>query len=44
MTICAIDGRAEVSSHTQFNPAKVESFRLIGYENRVMANQDFAND
>ena len=28
----------------EFNPAKVKSYRLIGYENRKMANEDFTND
>ena len=28
----------------EFNPAKVHSYRLIGYENRRMANEDFNND
>lgn len=27
-----------------FNPATVDSYRLIGYENRVMASEDFEND
>ncbi len=27
-----------------FNPAAVEKYRLIGYENRVMASEDFEND
>ena len=27
-----------------FDPAAVESYRLIGYENRVMAREDFEND
>ena len=27
-----------------FDPEAVESYRLIGYENRVMANEDFEND
>ncbi len=27
-----------------FNPALVESYRLIGYENRVLSNEDFEND
>ena len=27
-----------------FDPAVVDSYRLIGYENRVMANEDFEND
>jgi Ca-activated chloride channel homolog len=28
----------------EFNPAEVTGYRLIGYENRVMANRDFDND
>lgn len=27
-----------------FDPAKVSSYRLIGYENRVLSNDDFEND
>ncbi|MBR1808719.1 MAG: von Willebrand factor type A domain-containing protein [Paludibacteraceae bacterium] len=27
-----------------FNPKKVSSYRLIGYENRVMSNEDFEDD
>ena len=27
-----------------FDPAFVDSYRLIGYENRVMSNEDFEND
>ena len=27
-----------------FDPATVDSYRLIGYENRVMSNEDFEND
>jgi Ca-activated chloride channel family protein len=27
-----------------FNPAEVARYRLIGYENRVLANEDFADD
>lgn len=27
-----------------FNPEYVKSYRLIGYENRVMSNEDFEND
>ena len=34
----------DVKIQVDFNPAKVAAYRLIGYENRVMANQDFAND
>ena len=28
----------------EFNPAKVKSYRLIGYENRLLAAQDFNDD
>jgi Ca-activated chloride channel homolog len=28
----------------EFNPAHFDSYRLIGYENRVMAKEDFNND
>ena len=34
----------DVKIQVDFNPARVDSYRLIGYENRVMANQDFADD
>jgi Ca-activated chloride channel family protein len=34
----------DVKIQVEFNPAKVQSYRLIGYENRVMAAQDFADD
>jgi len=34
----------DVKIQVEFNPAKVHSYRLIGYENRVMANEDFNND
>lgn len=34
----------DVKLQLAFNPQKVASYRLIGYENRVMPNQDFAND
>ena len=34
----------DVKIQIEFNPAQVAGYRLIGYENRVMANQDFAND
>ncbi len=34
----------DVKIQVKFNPAKAASYRLIGYENRVMAAQDFAND
>lgn len=34
----------DVKIQVDFNPAQVQSYRLIGYENRVMANQDFRDD
>jgi Ca-activated chloride channel homolog len=34
----------DVKVQVDFNPAKVAAYRLIGSENRVMPNQDFAND
>jgi secreted protein with Ig-like and vWFA domain len=34
----------DVKIQIEFNPAEVASYRLIGYENRIMAAEDFAND
>src|SRR5262245_65467841 len=34
----------DVKIQVEFNPSFVEAYRLIGYENRVMAAQDFNND
>lgn len=34
----------DVKLQVEFNPAKVKSYRLIGYENRRLKNQDFNND
>lgn len=34
----------DVKLQVEFNPAVVERYRLIGYENRVMADQDFHDD
>jgi Ca-activated chloride channel family protein len=34
----------DVKIQVDFDPASVSQFRLIGYENRVMAHQDFADD
>jgi Ca-activated chloride channel family protein len=34
----------DVKVQVEFNPDKVAAYRLIGYENRVMANEDFRND
>lgn len=34
----------DVKIQVEFNPALVKEYRLIGYENRVMNNEDFADD
>jgi Ca-activated chloride channel family protein len=34
----------DVKIQVEFNPLRIEGYRLIGYENRVMANRDFADD
>ena len=34
----------DVKIQVEFNPAQVKSYRLIGYENRVMDNKDFNDD
>jgi Ca-activated chloride channel family protein len=34
----------DVKIQVEFNPAKVESYRLIGYENRLLKKEDFADD
>lgn len=34
----------DVKIQVEFNPAKVKSYRLIGYENRLLAKEDFNND
>ncbi|MES2981902.1 MAG: VWA domain-containing protein [Verrucomicrobiota bacterium] len=34
----------DVKLQLEFNPARVKSYRLIGYANRVLRNEDFAND
>ncbi len=35
---------SDVKIQVEFNPARVSEYRLIGYENRVLNNEDFAND
>ncbi len=39
LTICK-----DVKFQVEFNPAVVESYRLLGYENRAMRREDFADD
>lgn len=34
----------DVKIQVEFNPAAVSQYRLIGYENRVLREEDFAND
>ena len=34
----------DVKIQIEFNPAQIQSYRLLGYENRVMAAADFNND
>jgi len=34
----------DVKIQIEFNPAQVEEYRLIGYENRVLRREDFSND
>ncbi len=34
----------DVKLQVEFNPAHVQAYRLIGYENRLLSNQDFADD
>ncbi|MDR2473324.1 MAG: von Willebrand factor type A domain-containing protein [Tannerella sp.] len=34
----------DVKLQVEFNPAKVQAYRLIGYENRLLRDEDFNND
>jgi len=34
----------DVKLQIEFNPTKVKAYRLIGYENRMLQNEDFNND
>ncbi|MGM0597113.1 MAG: vWA domain-containing protein [Myxococcota bacterium] len=34
----------DVKIQVEFNPAKVKAYRLLGYENRIMAARDFNDD
>ena len=34
----------DVKIQIEFNPAQIAAYRLLGYENRVLAAQDFNND
>jgi Ca-activated chloride channel family protein len=34
----------DVKIQVEFNPARVQEYRLLGYENRLLAKEDFADD
>lgn len=34
----------DVKFQVEFNPSHIKGYRLIGYENRIMNNEDFADD
>ncbi|HMK25228.1 MAG TPA: VWA domain-containing protein [Chitinophagaceae bacterium] len=34
----------DVKIQIEFNPAKVQAYRLVGYENRMLASEDFNDD
>lgn len=34
----------DVKLQVEFNPAKVQAYRLVGYENRLLNNEDFNDD
>ena len=34
----------DVKAQIEFNPVNVKSYRLVGYENRSLRNEDFVND
>ncbi len=34
----------DVKFQVEFNPSKVSAYRLIGYENRILKDEDFKND
>ncbi|HWV75160.1 MAG TPA: von Willebrand factor type A domain-containing protein [Pseudosphingobacterium sp.] len=34
----------DVKMQVEFNPAKVQAYRLLGYENRLLKKEDFNND
>jgi Ca-activated chloride channel family protein len=44
MTGTLITIAKDVKIQVDFNPGKVAAYRLVGYENRMLANEDFKND
>ena len=41
-TLCTI--AKDVKIQVEFNPARIAGYRLIGYENRILAKEDFNDD
>lgn len=44
MTSTFVTVAKDVKFQVEFNPATVSQYRLVGYENRAMAAEDFTND
>ncbi|MEX0701956.1 MAG: VWA domain-containing protein [Planctomycetales bacterium] len=44
MTGTLITIAKDVKIQVDFNPAKVKAYRLVGYENRMLKNEDFRDD
>lgn len=44
MTSTFVTVAKDVKFQVEFNPAKVKEYRLVGYENRAMAAEDFRDD
>lgn len=44
MTSTFVTVAKDVKLQVEFNPALVSEYRLVGYENRVMADRDFTDD
>ncbi len=44
MSVTLVTIAKDVKIQVEFNPAKVGSYRLIGYENRILAKEDFNDD
>lgn len=34
----------DVKLQVEFNPSQVQSYRLVGYESRLLRDEDFNND
>lgn len=44
MTSTFVTVAKDVKFQVEFNPARVEGYRLVGYENRALAAEDFTDD